>query len=43
MKVLQKIRRQGYDVLARRPVVTKLERAGLLLQALGRLAVRRAA
>jgi len=43
MKVLQKICRQGYNVLAARPAVSKLERVGLLVQALGRLALRRAA
>ena len=43
IKVLQKIRRQGYNVLVKRPAVSKSERVVLLLQALGRLALRRAA
>jgi squalene synthase HpnC len=43
MKVLQKIRRQGYNVLVKRPAVSKSERVVLLVQALGRLALRRAA
>jgi phytoene/squalene synthetase len=43
MKVLQKIRQQGYNVLSKRPAVSKMERVGLLVQALGRLALRRAA
>lgn len=43
MKVLAKIRAQGYDVLAARPHVSKTERAGLLLASLARLAVRGAA
>jgi len=34
LKVLEKIERQGYDVLRERPVVTKMERVGLLLQAI---------
>jgi squalene synthase HpnC len=43
MRVLEKIRRQEYNVLARRPAVSKSERITLLLQALARLAFRRAA
>lgn len=43
MKVLDKIRAQGYDVLAARPHVSKSERVRLLLASLARLAVRRAA
>ncbi len=43
MKVLEKIRAQGYDVLARRPAITKTERALLLLGSLARLALRHAA
>jgi len=37
MKVLDKIRAQNYDVLKRRPHVSKIERVGLLLQCLRRL------
>jgi squalene synthase HpnC len=43
MCVLEKIRRQGYNVLTERPSISKLERVGLLVGALGRLALRRAA
>jgi len=43
MKVLQKIRAQNYDVLRARPVITKTERAVLLLAGLARLAAGRAA
>lgn len=43
MKVLDKIRAQDYDVLRARPVITKTERALLLLGSLARLALRRAA
>lgn len=43
LKVLEKIRAQGYDVLRARPHVSKSERAMLLLASLARLAVRRAA
>ncbi len=43
MRVLEKIRRQDYDVLRRRPVVTRFERVGLLLGTLARVAARRAA
>jgi squalene synthase HpnC len=38
MRVLDKIERQGYDVLARRPAISKAERAGLLARSLARLA-----
>jgi squalene synthase HpnC len=38
MRVLDKIERQGYAVLGRRPAVSKLERAGLLLRSLVRVA-----
>jgi squalene synthase HpnC len=38
MKVLEKIRRQDYDVLRERPSIGKLERVGLLLKSLARLA-----
>jgi squalene synthase HpnC len=41
MRVLEKIERQGYDVLAARPAISKVERAGLLLRSLMRLAARR--
>jgi squalene synthase HpnC len=38
MRVLDKIEAQGYDVLRARPVVSKMERVGLLLGALARVA-----
>ncbi len=38
MRVLDKIRQQGYDVLGARPAVTKLERVGLLLGSVARVA-----
>ena len=38
MRVLEKIERQGYDVLAARPVVSKVERVGLLLGSVARVA-----
>ena len=43
MRVLDKIRQQKFDVLSERPSISKLERVSLLVGALGRLAVRRAA
>lgn len=43
MRVLDKIEQQGYDVLRARPVVSKLERVGLLIGALRRRAFARAA
>ncbi len=43
MKVLEKIERQDYNVLAARPVVTKVERVVLLLGAFTRRAFSRAA
>ena len=43
MRVLDKIARRDYNVLASRPSVSKVERVGLLLGALGRLAFTRAA
>jgi squalene synthase HpnC len=43
MKVLEKIERQGYNVLAARPSVSKLERVALLLGALRRRAFSRTA
>lgn len=43
LRVLQKIRRQGYDVLGARPAISKAERVGLLLGSLARVAFSRAA
>jgi squalene synthase HpnC len=43
LRVLQKIERQGYNVLAARPVISGSERARLLLGSLARLAFSRAA
>jgi squalene synthase HpnC len=43
MRVLDKIEQQGYDVLARRPVISKVERAGLLLASILRRGFQRAA
>ncbi len=43
LKVLEKIERQNYDVLAARPSVSKIERVGLLLSAITRRAFSRAA
>jgi squalene synthase HpnC len=43
LRVLSKIRAQDYNVLKARPVIGKLERAGLLLGSLLRLALPRAA
>jgi squalene synthase HpnC len=43
MRVLEKIRRQGYDVLAARPAISKAERVRLLLASLARMAFSRAA
>jgi squalene synthase HpnC len=43
LKVLEKIERQDYNVLAARPSISKFERAGLLLGALRRRAFSRAA
>jgi len=43
MRVLEKIEQQDYDVLRARPAVSKVERVRLLLAALARVAVRRAA
>ena len=37
MRVLEKIRQQGYNVLGARPAVTKLERVGLLLSSVARV------
>jgi phytoene/squalene synthetase len=38
MRVLEKIERQGYDVLAARPAVSKMERVVLLLGSVARMA-----
>lgn len=43
MCVLDKIERQGYDVLSRRPKISKVERASLLIGTLARVALKRAA
>jgi squalene synthase HpnC len=43
MCVLDKIEQQGYDVLSRRPKISKVERAGLLIGTLARVAFKRAA
>jgi len=43
MRILDKIERQNYDVLARRPSISGRERAGLLLRVLLRQALRKAA
>ncbi len=43
LRILDKIERQDFDVLARRPTISRLERIGLLLSSLGRLARRKAA
>jgi squalene synthase HpnC len=43
MCVLDKIEQQGYDVLSRRPKISKVERASLLIGTLARVALTRAA
>jgi phytoene/squalene synthetase len=43
MCVLDKIEQQNYDVLSRRPSISKLERVGLLVGTLARVAFARAA
>jgi len=43
LKILEKIERQGYDVLRARPVISQTERVGLLLGAITRRAFSRAA
>jgi squalene synthase HpnC len=43
LKVLEKIRAQGYDVLRARPAISKSERASLLMGSLVRVALMRAA
>lgn len=43
LKVLAKIRAQGYDVLSARPAISKSERVSLLMSSLARVALMRAA
>ena len=43
IRVLEKIEQQGYNVLVARPKVSKVERVGLLLGSLARVAFSRAA
>ena len=43
LKVLEKIERQDYNVLAARPKISKIERVGLLLGSLARVTLSRAA
>ncbi|MBL8227099.1 MAG: squalene synthase HpnC [Bryobacterales bacterium] len=43
LKVLEKIAAQDYNVLAARPVISKMERVGLLLKTLWRVGIARAA
>lgn len=43
LRILGKIEQQGYDVLSRRPKISKIERVGLLLGALARAAFASAA
>jgi len=43
MRILEKIQDRDYDVLRRRPAISKVERVGLLLRSLARMALRRAA
>jgi squalene synthase HpnC len=43
MRVLDKIERQGFDVLRQRPSISKLERAELLVRSLGSVTLRGAA
>lgn len=43
MRILDKIEEQDYDVLARRPAISKTERVWLLLGSLARVAFSRAA
>jgi len=43
LRVLEKIERQNYDVLSRRPVISRLDRLRLLLEAAARHSLRRAA
>jgi phytoene/squalene synthetase len=43
MRVLEKIEKQGYDVLSARPAISKAERVRLLISSLARVAFTRAA
>jgi phytoene/squalene synthetase len=43
MRILDKIERQGYDVLSKRPKISKPERVGMLLGAMLRVAFLKAA
>jgi phytoene/squalene synthetase len=43
MHVLKKIEQQNYDVLSRRPKISKVERVGLLLASVARMTFGRAA
>ncbi len=43
MRILDKIEQQGYDVLSRRPRISKIERASLLIGTLARVAFAQAA
>ncbi len=43
LRILDKIEEQNYDVLARRPAIGKVERAGMLFRSLIRVATRRVA
>ena len=43
MRVLERIREQGYNVLAMRPAISKTERAALLIGSLARVAFSRTA
>ena len=43
LRILEKIEARGFNVLAQRPVISKVERVGMLLQALARVAFARAA
>ena len=38
IRLLEKIARQGYDVLGARPAISRVERAGLLLGSVARMA-----
>jgi phytoene/squalene synthetase len=39
MRLLEKIARQGYDVLGARPAISRVERVGLLLGSVARMAL----
>ncbi len=43
LRILEKIERQGYDVLRRRPAISRAERVRMLVSTLARVAFRRAA